>query len=151
MHHNDITVQIKRVLSFFVQKILTKFLHDFSKTMTISWFQNDVQWMKSLNLEKVGLKYRFELRFITFFQEGAHQGGGTKAGRKVVESELTIKFCRYSSAQMVFTFQQSFHRTAFPFCNPCASFQFNPQLCGNYNRTLFANTLMDERWTFSVI
>lgn len=113
--------------------------------MTISSFPKlGVQWMKFPNLEKVGLKYRFyELRFITFFQEGAHQGGGTKAGRKVVESELTIKFCRYSSAQMVFTFQQSFHRTAFPFCNPCASFQFNPQLCGNYNRTLFANTLMD--------
>lgn len=110
--------------------------------MTISSFPKlGVQWMKFPNLEKVGLKYRFyELRFITFFQEGAHQGGGTKAGRKVVESELTIKFCRYSSAQMVFTFQQSFHRTAFPFCNPCASFQFNPQLCGNYNRTLFANT-----------
>lgn len=125
------------------------FTHHFIQNLYTS-FPNDDQSsfpkrMQTDECGKVGLKYRFELRFITFFQEGAHQGGGTKAGRKVVESELTIKFCRYSSAQMVFTFQQSFHRTAFPFCNPCASFQFNPQLCGNYNRTLFTNTLMDER------
>lgn len=90
------------------------------------------------------LYLKFKVSLGSFLRAGSSRG--TKAGRKVAESELTIKFYRYSSAQTVFTLQQSSHRTAFPFYEQAgASFQFLLQLCNNYNRALFTNMLIDEK------